>query len=250
MKKIIMLLAVFFFVIECTFCEEKGNQEKILAEKIPDDYVFINAAIAEHFHPFKKAAVCWPTAKQIAESRAAVNEKAAKEAIDLTMKWIKLMLRPEWVPEQSSIDFFPMKAYIQKNDAIYCRYKIKNYAFQIISTYWSMIIIIKDISQNQPLGNIEIENTKTHVSVVFDMFMQKSDKIKNASMAKVIKAANGVNGTPDMKSSLPAWWNLVSWWTDGNTVMLGACKADGGPSFPGGQEVWFSDLPTKDKIHQ
>lgn len=250
MEKKLMLLFVIFVAIGCAFCEEKAIQEKIVAEKIPDDYVFIDIATTMHFHPFKKAAVCWPSVKEIAESKIAVNKDAAQKAISETMEWLKRILSPEWVPEQSSIDFFPMKAYIQKCDAIYCRYKIKNYAFQIISTSWSMIVIVKDISRNQLSESIEINNAQAHVSTVLDMFVQKSDKIKTASMTKVIKTANGVKGTPDMKSSLPAWWNLVSWWTDGNTVMLGTCKADGGPSFPGGQEVWFSNLPSQDKGHQ
>ena len=247
MRMIVIFFAVYFAVIECTLCEENGIHEKIQAEKIPDGYVFIDASVAEYFHPYRNAAVRWPTVSQIAESRTGINEKAAKEAVDSTMEWLKRILRTEWVPERSSLDFFPMRAYIQKKyDAVYCRYKIKNYAFQIISTHGSIIVIIKEINKKQPPDNLDLDNARAYVSEAFDMFMQKSDKIKNASMTKIVKVKNGIKGDPDNRSLQNRWWELFDWWTDGNTIMLLTTKLDERPYVPAGGQAWFSELPAKD----
>ena len=241
-RKIAILTAVIFLTIGCVYSEEK-----VVADKIPDDYVFIDAAIAEHFHPFKRSLVCWPDTRQIADSRTKINKDAAEEAIDSTMEWLSKMLRTEWVPEQSTIDFYPMSTYIQKKcDAVYFRYRIKNYGFQVVSTYWSMNVIIKDLGSSHLPDNLEVDMAKQYVSTTLDKFMQKSDQIKKTSMAKVTKTSNGVKGTFDTR--LDCWYNLMGWWTDGNTVMLSTTKVDEGPYIPGGKDVWFSDAPVPGSV--
>ncbi len=233
------ILFTIFLVI--TGYNVHAVEKKIVTKRLTKDYIFISNKKLKRFPVFWQDIVLWPTDKQISENKDMIDEKSVKQPIKSSIRWVKNILRQEWVPEYSNINIYPLKAYANGADAIYFRYQINNYAIQIVQTSWCIFIIVKDRNKKASLGNTNITEASKYVSEILDLFFQKSDKIKDISMTKVNKLGAGFCGKPAIKSASSSyWWGLMSWWTDGQTVLFGTGKQDGGAWVPSITKEWFA----------
>jgi len=238
---------VFFICMFSCFLAVATNIKAgntIKTERLPDNYQIMFASEPTNFPSGFVECVAWPDANRIKRGRIENNNPAVSNAIANTVKWLQTILKPQWVPDESSLDVFAFKADTEGIDAIRFRYKIDGVIIQIRSTASTISVIITDDKQN--LKQFSEEEAKLYVTEKIERFLNNSEKIKNISLNKITRDKACVRGYADVKpESLNYWWGLMSWWTDGNSVLFSTGKADGGPLAPTLKKHWFSPETTQ-----
>jgi len=187
-------------------------------------------------------ALKWPSEAEIRATSADPKRKAVQDACRWTVRWLKTILRPELLPPESDIHPLPLKSQVQGYDVVRLRYEINGRIVQVMATSSALFVVVKDTGRKSPRKPLTIDAAKAYAAECIDRFLNEADRIKRISMKHVRRTKHGVKGLPDIRSeTCNYWWGLVSWWTDGDTVMFAAGKADGGPLRPTLWKHWFSE---------
>lgn len=211
-------------------------------KKLSHDYVLLNKSVVEDLHSFKKSAVVWPTQAAINAKKADRSSKGVQQALQSTLQWLQTVLRSEFVPDESDVELIPLKSDVQGHDVVRLRYKTASYAVQIMSTSSGITVVIKDDDRKVHGKPIDVEQAKIYIRDCIDKFFNEADRIKSISLTNVQKKRNGIAGLPDVKpETCGYWWGLMSWWTDGQTVLFSTGKADGRAEEPNLKKEWFSE---------
>lgn len=242
-------LIVFFGLLTNVVCGQNASNVVTRTEKVPDDYRCIVGTAADDLQPFIRSHIMWPDKERISRHKKDVNDKRVQEAVTSSFKWIRKVLRSEWVPENlAAIDVLALKAEVvgsedtegQGHDVVRFRYKVQNFVVEVASTVSRLTLVIqKDNSENPPVGLNE-EIAKRFVGSAIDQFLQEAHRVKNVSLKNITKGKTGYQGNPERKpGTFNIWWGGVYWWTDGRTVMFSLRKADGGPLVLVREKNWF-----------
>lgn len=225
--------------IVMTANESGGKQIKV--QKIPNDYAVLAESVVGDLHAFKKASFAWPAESTINAQSVDHSRKAVQDACKSTLHWLSAVLHSDFVPQESELQLFPLKSQVQAHDVVRLRYKTDDYMMQVMSTSSGITVIIKDVSEEAPGKPIDIGQAKTYVRQCIDRFLNEADHVKSVSMKNVHMTKHGVEGLPEVEpETCNYWWGLVSWWTDGNTVLFSTGKADGSAVEPTLKKDWLS----------
>jgi hypothetical protein len=226
-------------VVSCSR-EQHSQVSTERAQEDPNSSPFASEAEMADLPPHWRAELLWPTQTQIENNRMPLDQKLVKKAVDDTMRYLAMVLQDKWVPNRSDVDILPLKSSLEGCDAVWLRYERGDYAIQVVSTSAQIAVAIRD-RKTVSKDEINQSRAKKHVSSMLDKFFRESEKIQRISMNRVKETKTGVFGYPTIAGPMADyWWGLVSWWTNGNTILIGTGKYDGGPWSPDLEKDWFS----------
>ncbi len=154
-------------------------------------------------------------------------------------KWIRIILRKEWVPDDLKENFIPLRLSIptippEDVDYLITRYEINNYYIQIMEDGVTVEVLIAPV-------NRDISDTTT-----VDYFKNMVEKFINLPHDQIQTIIiNNHNETPNDtlyygtidcididKGGSRKWWNHLYAFSDGSCIYLSIVECDGTPTRP------------------
>jgi hypothetical protein len=181
-------------------------------------------------------------------TEVSTSDPRTQAAVADASKWVRLVLRPEWVPEQ--LDAFvtcsakavpgagptPFDA-PTKYDAVGIRYSVGGSAIQVVQTSYHMAIVI--VPRASKVEAYPIVGDLRPVNRVVATFLQEAPEIIGNSM-KQCAYKDGVvsGGAADWWRN--EWYTSVFWFWDQRVFAFTCPKVRGGPALEGPRlPDWF-----------
>lgn len=261
-----------FLVVFCLYLQNLAfAQEKIgskMVREIPTEVQLFSDDILKNIPGIRDKIVyfTWPSDKKIASLLRLSDEKMSDaekkrpypnwvstekqtvtEAKRMATKWIRTVLKNEWIPDDIDVRLIALDSYINSYDAICVRYEYNGYYIQIVQTNPEIVIIIKSIfTKGKEQNDIKVNLKEKQIEFVYKktgLFFNESEKIKKISTTKIKTFSKGLIGKPEQRNvvgALNQWWGNIYWWTDGETIAFSILKYYGGAGIPFGlPKDWF-----------
>ena len=155
---------------------------------------------------------------------ARTPQAACKEA----EQWIRLVLKPQWVPDDLAVRLQPLQREPASQSIIVCRYAINGQAIQINQSRASMWVTIRP-----PKSNSLSQNAKELGIAPFNTYFLNGDRMASLQGKETDGTAKLRIWLPDYSAAMPAgalenWWGWRLWLTDGEAVavFLNKCSED------------------------
>jgi hypothetical protein len=155
---------------------------------------------------------------------ARTPQAACKEA----EQWIRLVLKPQWVPDDLAVRLQPLQRDPASQSIIVCRYAIHGHALQINQSRGSMWVTIRP-----PKTNSFSLNTKDPGVPAFNTYFLNGDRMASLQGKETGRSATLRTWLPDYSTPVPEgalenWWGWRLWLTDGEAVavFLNKCSED------------------------
>ncbi len=246
-----------------TFAQEEAVSK--MSKEIPagvqlfSDETLRNASDIED----KRAYFIWPSTKEIASRLCpsdeeisvaeqkrpysywiATERQTVTEAKRMAAKWIRTVLKNEWIPDDLDIRLMALNSYVNGYDAICIRYAYNKYYIQIVQTNSEIAVTIKPFSQKREIQQIGSEvKQKEFISKKIELFFNESGNIRKVSTLKIETFPGGFQGKPvpaKIEGASNQWWGRIHWFTDGETIGFLIPKYYGGSGIPVGlPKDWF-----------
>ena len=153
------------------------------------------AALTEFLSEWEIQPMLWPTKKEIESCLGVATEDQKKDF----MKWIRRLLKDEWVPDEITDYLLPLRKWAKesktwkedgKNDAFLCRYAIDNYLIHIVQSAWYLTITVREMNDTPPVEKVDHIDFARQTFLRFwqgnvsqlDLAQQQSQNITKGSM--------------------------------------------------------------------
>ena len=226
----------------------------MIAEEIPSEMQFFKPESLEKFSDIGKRVgyFSWPSdqervarLRESDESLSVAEQKnvlpnwmttkkvTVTEAKRMAEKWIRTSLKENWVPADIHSRLIALDSDVNGYDTIRVRYEIGGYYIQIVQANHAIAVTIKASSEKMPPS----------ASQIADLFLNKSEMVKEISMAQAEAFPGGFHGKPAKtrpREFSNQWWGWVEWWMDNEAIGFYAPKFYGGAGIPFGRpRDWF-----------
>jgi hypothetical protein len=155
---------------------------------------------------------------------ARTPQAACKEA----EQWIRLVLKPQWVPDDLAVRLQPLQREPASQSIIVCRYALNGHAIQINQSRAAMWVTIRP-----PQSNSLFQNAKEPGIAAFNTYFLKGDRMASLQGKETNGTAKLRTWLPDYSAPIPEgalenWWGWRLWLTDGEAVavFLNKCSED------------------------
>jgi hypothetical protein len=147
-------------------------------------------------------------------------DTANKQAI----KWIRLVLKPEWIPEDIHRFIIPLRDEKPERSTVICRYNINGTSIQISQTRWAMSVLL-NISDKE-----KIENAEAFAEATFKKYFNLGDKM--AALKGKMLSKESMRNSSDVKISvldmrelrdpeaIQSWWGWLVWANKDSTLVV------------------------------
>ena len=147
---------------------------------------------------------------------ARTPQAAAKEAA----QWIRLVLKPQWVPDDLAARLQALQREPASQSLIVCRYSMAGHAIQINQSRGAMCVVIKP-----PAVSSVLQSTKNPAAAIFTEYFLEGDRMaslhgKEAAGAEKIRIWLPDYSTPIPVGALENWWGWQRWLTDGEAFAV------------------------------
>lgn len=186
----------------------------------------------------KKTYPNWITTKKVSDV----------DAKYMAFKWIKTILKPEYLPDDLFDHLILLDGAENKADIVCVRYRTDiGYEIQIVQTNTELFIVFGQpdaLGRDDFVKNMGSDTASSLVEDIVSNLFDKSEAISVMHSLSEIKSTDGFYYFHQKWSSNTRgsnqWWGNVSWWTDGITVAFYIPKFYGGSLIPFGlTEDWF-----------
>ncbi|MCK4666190.1 hypothetical protein KAU33_05550 [Candidatus Dependentiae bacterium] len=219
---IFLFITLMFFLGSCS-----KNIEKYIKEEHDAPQILEEIEIKSLPHLLQLYST-WPSDKKIKRKKVSPSKKNnVKEAIDETILWINKILKENYIPDDLEKRMILLKSDVNGCDSIRIRYEVENYKIQIFTTSAGINFIIKPIKINKSL-NLSQEDKIKFAEETIKEFFNESDKIIVNSNYTENSSGDFIETSPSFKDKESSyyWWGLVSWFTNGNVLLIGFGKAE------------------------
>ena len=185
-------------------------------------------------------------------TQVSTSDTRTQAAVADASKWVRRILRPEWVPEQlGPFITCSAKAVLAegppgvnvptKYDAVGIRYSIDGSAIQVVQTSYLMAIVLVPLTS--PCDAYPIVGDLRPVNRGVATFLQEAPEIIRVSMQQCTYVDGVVRGRPEPTPAefVANQWHSSLWWFWDQRVFAFTCrKVRGGPAIEGPRlPDWF-----------
>lgn len=167
------------------------------------------------------------------------NDTITERVKDAADKWIRIILRKDWVPDDLKENFIPLRLSIptippEDVDYLITRYEINDYYIQIMEDGVTVEILIVPVNRD-----ISGTSTVDYLKKMVEQFINiPHDQIQSIIINNHNETPNDTfyYGTIDCvdkeKSQFRKWWHNTYALSDGSCVYLSIVECDGKPIRP------------------
>jgi hypothetical protein len=207
---------------------------------VPPDQAFFQEALDAPLPEYLKSALRWPLEREIQLRKAPGDDPRVQRAIQSTLRWLAVLLRPEDRPDPARVEVLALRPGPEgggeiRHDTIRLRYRVDRVLFQVTANSRDLILVIL---AGQAAALTE-DASRRAVAAVLGAHLNQAERIPPACRWQVHPTWRGMEG---LTTNCPtAWWESVSWWTDGGTFLFRVLKVDPGlPRMPSFRPDWFT----------
>jgi hypothetical protein len=211
--------------------------------KVPHDQGCFTQILDAPMPEYLKDGLSWPLEREIQLRKASGADPRVQRCIRSTLRWLGLLLRPEVLPDPSRIEVLalhpgPEGAEEIRHDTIRLRYRLDPVLFQITANSRDLIIVIQD-ARKAAQPSLAADASCRAVASTLATYFNHAERVQPACRWKTRPARQGMEG---LTTNCPtAWWESVSWWTDGETFLFRILKVEPGlPRMPSFVPGWFT----------
>jgi len=237
------------FIVDTSFADRLNKLKIERVKELSSNFQFYsNETISKLPIFISKESVMWMDDKVIKERKMERNVVEVDLAMRNVIKWIKIVVKERWIPEDIERRFLALRESLEGDDAIWTRYQCEEYAIQIVVSYGVIVFSVKSIKDNNGSVLIDDESkVKSFIAKSVDRFLNKSDEInklltdEKKKMLTEIVIGDGV-AYIDSKTFSNLWWEWLEWCTDGKTITFWIPKTDERTAIeqPTRVKHWFS----------
>jgi hypothetical protein len=167
------------------------------------------------------------------------NDDITERVKDAADKWIRIILRKDWVPDDLKENFIPLRLSIptippENVDYLITRYEINNYYIQIMENGAAVELLIVPVNRD-----ISDTSTVDYLKKMVEQFINiPHEQIKDIIIKNHNESPNDTlyYGTVDCididKGGSRKWWNHSYAFSDGSCIYLGIVECNGTPQKP------------------
>lgn len=227
-------LAVMFVGISFLAAQEAP----VRIEMVPIGRKMVHEESVKDLPPHWAGGLVWPSEEFIRSNQVSLSNPGVQHAIKLTSQWLRTVLLPKWLPGDT-VEVLPIQSDVGKEDTIRMRYRADDHVIQISSTSFTLRVAIAPYVDSTNASVLTPESAREYVADSLRVFFQGSDKILSTCGWQIEKSKTGYSGI--IKRSPDAWWDGVTWWTNGDITLISMPKIDPtSATLPSSDPEWFS----------